>query len=162
MVCANSLENGKLDIIKLYKFKCRENELLLAARHIECLEMYLLLLLRKYVDAHNLLWDIVRSRQHRTTHIFRPCYFCLFFFYFFFYYFYYLFLFSYKFLDFKNYCSLTKAFLGNFAYAQLTIFFYYSSIAVLYGNGEGCWIEHSVSQLRVYLSPEGAKNVSCP
>ena len=35
----------------------------------------------------------------------------------FFYYFYYLFLFSYKFLDFKNYCSLTKVFLGNFAYA---------------------------------------------
>ena len=79
MVCANSLENGKLDIIKLYKFKCKENELLLAARYIECLEMYLLLLLRKYVDAHNLLWDIVRSRQHRTTHIFRPCYFSFFF-----------------------------------------------------------------------------------
>ena len=43
---------------------------------------------------------------------------------------------------------------------MLTIFSCYGSILVPYGNWNGQWFEHSVSQLQVCLPAEGAKNVS--
>ena len=54
------------------------------------------------------------------------------------------------------------AFLGKFVYIQIISLSCYSSISVPYGDWEGWWFEHSVSQLQVCLSAEGVKNVFSP
>ena len=56
------------------------------------------------------------------------------------------------------------AFLGRFLYKGLKILSCYNSIPVPYviGDWERWWFENSMSQLRVLLSAEGAKNVSWP